>query len=63
MCLGFAPVTAQSLLEKVNQELPEDGGLTYATFKATKILLGHSMETRKKGTLELSAISRYWNIP
>lgn len=54
---------AQNLLDEVNQQLPQETGYTYLTFKGTRLLLGHSVETRKKGTMELSAISRYWNIP
>lgn len=34
-----------------------------STFKATRISIGHSVETRKKGALEISFMSRYWDIP
>lgn len=34
---------------------------TQATFKTIRISIGHSVETRKKGILELSAMTRYWN--
>ncbi len=34
-----------------------------ATFKATRITFGHSVETRKKGILEISAANRFWDGP
>ncbi|WP_255452616.1 DUF5777 family beta-barrel protein [Aquimarina sp. RZ0] len=34
-----------------------------STFKGTRISIGHSIETRKKNTLEISFMSRYWNVP
>ena len=35
---------------------------TIATFQATRIQLSHSVETRKKNVLEISVMTRYWNI-
>ncbi|WP_431125626.1 DUF5777 family beta-barrel protein [Flagellimonas flava] len=34
-----------------------------ATFKSTRITYGHSVETRKKGILEVFAATRFWNTP
>ncbi|MBL4604866.1 MAG: hypothetical protein JKY02_04160 [Flavobacteriaceae bacterium] len=54
--------SAQSLLDKLNAE-PLNGPLyTLATFKATRISIGHSVETRKKNVLEISVMSRFWNL-
>jgi len=56
-------VKAQSLLDKLNKEFPKKPIYEIATFKMTRIGLGHSIETRKKGALEISLYNRYWNIP
>ena len=49
------------ILEKEEMDtLPQ---LTSATFKTTRITFGHSVETRKKGILEVFASSRFWNTP
>lgn len=59
----FSALNAQDLLSKLEKELPENPEYVLATFKTTRINIGHSVETRKKGSLELSVINRYWNIP
>ena len=56
-------VNAQSLLDKLDKEFPEKTVYEIAAFKTTRIGLGHSIETRKKGALEISLYNRYWNIP
>ena len=56
-------INAQSLLEKLDKEFPEKPIYVIAAFKTTRIGLGHSIETRKKGALEISLYNRYWNIP
>ncbi|MHB0756651.1 DUF5777 family beta-barrel protein [Polaribacter sp. M15] len=56
-------LNAQSLLDKLNNEFPDNTIYEIATFKTTRIGLGHSIETRKKGALEFSLYNRYWNIP
>lgn len=55
--------TAQSLLDKLNAEPINNPLYTLATFKSTRISIGHSVETRKKGSFEISVMSRFWNIP
>tara|TARA_R110002126_G_scaffold286314_1_gene437904 strand:+ start:16488 stop:17399 length:912 start_codon:yes stop_codon:yes gene_type:complete len=60
--MGFT-VNAQGLLDKLNDEFPDAPVYKIATFKTTRIGLGHSIETRKKGALEISLYNRYWNIP
>lgn len=56
-------INAQGLLDKLDQEFPNKPVNEIATFKTTRIGLGHSIETRKKGALEISLYNRYWNIP
>lgn len=60
--MGFK-ANAQSLLDQLNNEFPDQPVYEIATFKTTRIGLGHSIETRKKGALEFSLYSRSWNIP
>ncbi|MEM6687381.1 MAG: DUF5777 family beta-barrel protein [Bacteroidota bacterium] len=60
--VSFSPfVAAQSLLDKLNNEPQTTDNFTMSTFKATRISIGHSVETRKKNTLEFSLMTRYWN--
>ncbi|MDP5106733.1 MAG: DUF5777 family beta-barrel protein [Polaribacter sp.] len=56
-------INAQNLLDQLDQEFPDKPVYEIATFKTTRIGLGHSIETRKKGALEISLYNRYWNIP
>jgi len=56
-------LNAQSLLSKLDSEFPDKPVYEIATFKTTRIGLGHSIEVRKKGALEISLYNRYWNIP
>ena len=56
-------INSQSLLDKLNNEFPDNPVYEIASFKTTRIGLGHSIETRKKGALEISLYNRYWNIP
>ena len=62
--LGFgSSVFAQDLLEVLKAEPIENPQYALATFKATRISIGHSVETRKKNTLEINLMTRYWNTP
>ncbi|WP_158841817.1 DUF5777 family beta-barrel protein [Polaribacter sp. L3A8] len=56
-------LNAQSLLDKLNNEFTYKPVYEIATFKTTRIGLSHSIETRKKGALQISLYNRYWNIP
>ncbi|MEM9001535.1 MAG: DUF5777 family beta-barrel protein [Bacteroidota bacterium] len=56
-------VFGQSLLQELDKELISDPVYTEATFKTTRLALGHSVQTRKSGIMEISANSRFWNIP
>lgn len=56
-------ISAQNLLDKLENEHQDIDNYTMSTFKGTRISIGHSVETRKKNTLEISAMTRYWDIP
>jgi hypothetical protein len=62
--IGFSTsINGQDLLDKLESKFPDKPQYVLATFKTTRISIGHSVETRAKGTLEIAAISRFWNIP
>ncbi len=56
-------LNGQSLLDKLEEEHQSAPEYVMSTFKGTRISIGHSLETRKKNTLEVSFMSRYWNVP
>ena len=56
-------IYAQDILKDLEAETVEDSQPTIATFKGTHISIGHSVETRKKGVLEISSMNRFWNRP
>lgn len=56
-------VAQKGLLEILDEEQQDKPQYTMATFKATRISYGHSVETRKKGILEVSVANRFWNTP
>lgn len=55
-------ITAQNLLDKLEGIETDKQQYVMSTFKGTRISIGHSIETRKKNTLEVSFMSRYWNV-
>ncbi len=65
----FCVIFIQSIFAQDIEDILESqgtqttSGVVMSTFKATRISIGHSIETRKKGSLELSFMSRYWNTP
>jgi hypothetical protein len=67
LIVGFmvlsSSIHAQDLLDKLSKEFPDKPVYEIATFKTSRIGLGHSIETRKKGALEISLYNRYWDIP
>ena len=61
---GFmSQLHSQDLLSKLNKIDNDSVFNVSATFKATRLSIGHSVETRKKNVLEVSAMTRYWNTP
>ncbi|WP_236548007.1 DUF5777 family beta-barrel protein [Polaribacter septentrionalilitoris] len=64
-CIFFVDfnANAQDLLKKLDKEFTNIPLYEIATFKTTRIGLGQSIETRKKGALEISLYNRYWDKP
>ncbi len=61
--IGYNPLQAQDLLDILEEEAPEEKSvLVPATFKGTRIVNGHSVETRKKGVLEFLISHRFGRI-
>lgn len=56
-------VRSQNLLQSLEEEHKDTVYPVQATFKATRIGLGQSVETRRKGALEISTNTRFWNTP
>ncbi|MFK8061250.1 MAG: DUF5777 family beta-barrel protein [Polaribacter sp.] len=56
-------INGQSLLDKLDKEFPDQSLFEIATFKTTRIGLNQSMETRKKGALQIELYNRYWDTP
>lgn len=63
LLLGHSNAISQSLLDEVEKEVEQEKSFAEATFKTTILALGQSVQTRSQGTMELSANSRFWNIP
>ncbi|MEK6151954.1 DUF5777 family beta-barrel protein [Flavobacteriaceae bacterium 3-367] len=63
LLLGCFGSRGQDLLKTLEQEQPDTPLYTLATFKATRIAIGQSVETRKKGVLEWHLMNRFWNTP
>ncbi len=61
--LSQLAVAQDDLLQLLEDERPKSLLYTMATFKTNRIAIGHSIETRKKGILQLHLGTRYWNIP
>ncbi len=57
----ISQIHSQNLLDQLNRVETDSVFEVAATFKATRISIGHSVETRKKNVLEISAMTRYWN--
>jgi len=61
--LGHAVIAQKGLLEILEEEQREIPQYTLGTFKATRIGIGHSVETRGQGILDLMINNRYCNTP
>ena len=61
--LGHAVIAQKGLLEILEEEQREIPQYTLGTFKATRIGIGHSVETRGQGILDLMVNNRYCNTP
>lgn len=61
--LVFSPnLFSQDLLDILEKETPQTTDYVTSTFKGTRILNGHSIENRKKGTLEFIISHRFGKI-
>ncbi|AKA36512.1 DUF5777 family beta-barrel protein [Flagellimonas lutaonensis] len=56
-------VVSQNLLDILEDEQQDIPQYTQATFKFSRIAFGHSIETRKKGLLDIFVANRFWNTP
>lgn len=54
---------SQNLLDKLDNQFSTKNQYEIATFKMTKIAISQSVETRKRGIVELSIGNRYWDVP
>lgn len=59
--MSYAQTDLQTLLNEV--KTPDSLLFTQATFKTVKLGVGHTVETRKKGALQITLGTRYWNVP
>ena len=57
-----ANLFSQNIDEILEQETPENTDIVFGTFNGTRILNGHSIETRKKGILEFLIHHRFGTI-
>lgn len=62
VCLLPVITFGQELDSIMDSESSDDTNLVFATFKGTRILNGHSVETRKKGVLEFLITHRFGPI-
>lgn len=61
--LGYQSLCAQEDLSKMLEDsLPKQKDYTYATFKGTRVVNGHSVELRGKGTLEFLISHRFGRL-
>ncbi len=63
LVFGIQSISAQDLFDILDKETPKIPIYTQATFKANRIVIGQSVETRKKGILEFNVHTKFWNIP
>ncbi|MDB2606227.1 DUF5777 family beta-barrel protein [Zobellia sp.] len=67
LCFAFVfalnTMAGQDLLGILDEEQKDTPQYTLATFKFSRIAFGHSIETRKKGMLDVFVANRFWNTP
>lgn len=64
ICAGVLQIArAQDLLKELEIQSQDTTQVTIATFFGTHISIGHSVETREKGALEITSMNRFWNRP
>ena len=60
--LSFLSYSQEDLLALLESEAPADKGYVSATFKSTRVINGHSVETRSDGTLEFIIGHRFGTL-
>lgn len=60
--LSFFSYSQEDLLALLESEAPADKGYASATFKSTRVINGHSVETRSDGTLEFIIGHRFGTL-
>ncbi len=62
--LSFAPATAQEedLLSLLEEATPEEASLTPSSFKGSRLINGHTIMTRRKGSLEFLIAHRFGRL-
>lgn len=62
IAIPFSSLAQDDLLSMIEEEQPQESGLVDATFKGTRVINGHSIETRKKGVLDFIISHRFGTI-
>lgn len=60
--LGVPAFAQDDLLDMLEAELKDEGHIVEATFKGTRLINGHSVETRKKHTLDFIISHRFGEL-
>ncbi|MEP0984172.1 DUF5777 family beta-barrel protein [Ekhidna sp.] len=60
--LGFSAFAQDELMELLESEEAKDKGYVSATFKGTRVINGHSVETRSNGVLEFIISHRFGTL-
>lgn len=63
LACGTHSMFAQDLLGILDEEQQDIPQYAEASFKFSRIAIGHSIETRKKGILDIFVANRFWNTP
>lgn len=62
LLISFSAFSQDDLLNELNQQTPEGPAPVLSTFKGTRVLNGHSVETKPKGALELIISHRFGTL-
>lgn len=61
--MGISYCHSQDLMDIIDAESADKTFNVESTFKTTRISIGQSVETRKKGILEIQLLNKFWNTP
>lgn len=62
LALSFAALAQDDLLAGLEEELESKSSVVEATFKGTRLINGHSVETRKKGAMDFIISHRFGTL-